>query len=148
MNAYDLVKKVLEEKPYTRSSDKHLLWEVWFLQGCTSEEYDDAFRTEIIKKGAWLNRALTPETVTRARRKVQEQHPELCAEKAVEDARRKREEKGGNFIFSDEGVKECLENSSDDTYVREEVKKKAIPIWEQGKKAIQMGMQSVFGSRS
>ncbi len=45
----------------------------------------------------------TPESITRARRKVQELYPDLQASKAVREARQEKEKSKGTWVFR-EGV--------------------------------------------
>jgi len=62
---YDLVKMVLEEQPITRASDKYLIVEVlWYFRVTLLDD--------ILKKSV-----PSFETITRARRKIQQLHPEL-----------------------------------------------------------------------
>lgn len=68
MKLYDRVKQILEIYPLTRDSDKHLIWEVWSRKGFIVNG--------AISKWDFLV-ATSPESITRARRKVQEDHPEL-----------------------------------------------------------------------
>ncbi len=51
----------------------------------------------------WWNFAqvTSPESITRARRKAQELHPELRATRPIEQNRRKKESSKGTFIFRD-----------------------------------------------
>jgi hypothetical protein len=64
-----VVKNVLEEKPETRRSDTELIIEVFRRSGVdTSESFISLARRGQLKQ---------MESITRARRKVQEEHPEL-----------------------------------------------------------------------
>lgn len=89
---YDLVYHFLEKYPIARSSDKFLMWKVWQFQGLIKSGFltDDA-----------LSLAITPETITRARRKVQSLHGELKATPAVLAERKLKANKKGFFIFSE-----------------------------------------------
>ena len=75
---YDTVKTILEDRPRARDSDKELIWTFWSYTG------------RLTFTGlSWENfeKAATPESITRARRKVQENHPHLRATKVVEEER-------------------------------------------------------------
>lgn len=91
---YDLVKELLTEYPELRNSDKKLQWAVWTRKGLVGE-YRGA---PIITKNSFYY-APPSESITRARRKVQENHPELQAVKAVKDARDKKEATKGMFAY-------------------------------------------------
>lgn len=97
MKLYDLVKELLTKYPELRDSDKKLLWNVWGKKGHLSV---NDFGNTAITKESFL-KSVSAESITRARRKVQEQHPELRASKAVEDSRKLKAEKKGMFIFED-----------------------------------------------
>ena len=67
-----VVKLILEKDPLTRDSDRHLLYLYW-----SNELISKGYST-----GTFLNNLLSgkvscPETITRARRKVQAENPEL-----------------------------------------------------------------------
>lgn len=68
MKLYDIVKQILQTYPTTRDSDKSLIWQVWVKGGYV--------QNGVITKWDFFD-ATTPESITRARRKVQEDHPEL-----------------------------------------------------------------------
>ena len=89
MKIYDLVKEALEKYPVTRNDDKKLIWAVFHRLGYISDK--------VIKKEDFLN-APSCESITRARRKVQENHPELEANEYVKKARKHIEEKRSNFV--------------------------------------------------
>jgi len=87
---YDLVKEILVDFPDCRNSDKRLLWEFWKRCGLTFGEtigYSDFMR------------ATSSESVTRARRKVQEHFPELGSNKAVQKEKDKKEDQKGTFVY-------------------------------------------------
>lgn len=63
MSGKKLVINALETWPETRSSDRKLMLAVWFQQ---NNNYQDNF------KKFFLNEAIMPETITRLRRKLQE----------------------------------------------------------------------------
>ena len=76
MNTYQKVKKLLENYPECRNSDKDLLWKYWN----THDGYGE------MTYSRWLN--CTPaESITRARRAVQKHHPELQATEPIKKAR-------------------------------------------------------------
>lgn len=77
MRVSNLVEKALQTWPQTRDSDKKLILSVWWLQ---DNEYEQHF------KEFFLDKAYTPESITRCRRKLQEQglYP---ASKEIENSR-------------------------------------------------------------
>lgn len=80
---HDLVEVILEEDPQTRNSDM-LLW----LRAC--QKSNPIACALPLEKAIVDRKALglpKPETVGRARRKIQAERPELRAIKEVEDAR-------------------------------------------------------------
>jgi len=93
MKIYDLVKDILEEKPDCRDSDKRLIWTVWNRKGLTS----NGFIT-------WeqFAKATSSESITRARRKVQELHPHLEARAGITRERRRKQKSKGTFVFREE----------------------------------------------
>lgn len=94
MKLYDLVKSLLVEHEELRNSDKRLLWAVWWKKGLVN-------RDSITRASFYL--APSAESVTRARRKIQELHPELQAtEEKVRRARQQKEETKGTFVFREE----------------------------------------------
>lgn len=104
MKIYDLVKELLEKHPQTRNSDKFLMWTVWTYQ-IEKEQGKTPLKEGIPQFLAFhlfINVCTTPESITRARRKVQEQHPELQAVPEVQALRAEKESKKGSFIFTEE----------------------------------------------
>lgn len=97
MKIYDLVKEILTALPRTRNSDKQLLWEVW--------DYEVSQKSSYKKESGYLARpdfivhCTSAESITRARRKVQELHPELRGNREVTKKRKDKESKKGNFVF-------------------------------------------------
>jgi len=94
MKIYDLVKELLTDYPALRDSDKKLMWALWWRmnlletyngQSCISREK--------------FYKAPASESITRARRKIQEDHPELCSSSQVVKARKEKEETGGMFVY-------------------------------------------------
>lgn len=93
---YDVVKKLLEDYPAMRDNDRMLMWSVWEKQGLTYRSTIDSDR--------FIYEAITPESITRCRRKIQEQHPSLAASEKVKELRKSREEEKGTHIFREEVV--------------------------------------------
>lgn len=92
MKIYDLVKQILEDTPKTRESDKLLMLYVWYKQGVINGGMIDGRR--------FMSEATTPESITRARRKVQELHPSLrSTNTAVNQARDAKQAMAGNHVF-------------------------------------------------
>jgi len=89
---YDLVKLILEQDKEARSSDRRLIWAVYQSMGHLKDGMLDYENFLICP---------TPETITRARRKVQELNPDLDADESTKRIRRKRELKGGYFVFNE-----------------------------------------------
>lgn len=99
MKLYDRVKKILEKYPNTRNSDKELMWAVWWEKQLIQTEAGKPVAVSRIMYMDFLN-APMPESITRARRKVQELHPELAPTRdAVKRARKVKEETKGTFVF-------------------------------------------------
>lgn len=95
MKLYDLVLKLLTDKPELRNSDKLLMWEIWKKQGLINT-YDQ------IKLSDFLYKAHNPESIRRCRQKIQETHTDLGPTK--EEVKEIREEKAkakGTFVFRD-----------------------------------------------
>jgi hypothetical protein len=85
LETYEKVKIILSEYPETRNSDKRLLWEFW--------SYELNLRTIRTIKSINFYDFLdtTPaETITRCRRAIQKSHPELRANKQIQEARKQR----------------------------------------------------------
>lgn len=93
MKLYDKVKEILESNPETRDSDNKLIWEVW--------RYLDLTNGDMIDKWDFM-KAPASESITRARRKIQELHPHLRATKVVQEARKEKQEEKGTFIFREQ----------------------------------------------
>ena len=91
MKLYDLVKKILEKQPRARSSDKHLIWMVMTYKAGKTGSFHISLQD-------FLN-CQSFESITRARRKVQENHPELKASSVVEKARKVKEQTKGMFVY-------------------------------------------------
>lgn len=92
MKIYDLVKKVLVENKQARNSDKELIWEVF---SATTARY---LVNHVISRDEFMSMP-SFESITRARRKVQENHPELQSDKQILLMRKAKESYGGNFVY-------------------------------------------------
>jgi len=92
MAIYDLVKKILQENPECRNSDKKLMWEVWIKTGFATRSH--------MNYGYFMNKACpTPESITRARRKLVNLFPEFDANTQVKAERDQKEKQKGTFIY-------------------------------------------------
>jgi len=89
---YYLVKEILTGFPKTRDSDKELLWAVWQREGKVKWEKLD--HTDFLT-------ATTPESVTRARRKVQQLNVSLRATVATQRKRKEKQQTKGKYIYSE-----------------------------------------------
>jgi len=89
-NIYDIVLRILQESTSCRDSDKKLIWNVLHIMGYVGEGGLDL---------AEFMRSPSFESITRARRKVQELHPELRSSKEVQKAKDLKQSEAGNFIF-------------------------------------------------
>lgn len=93
MKLYLIVKDLLQDREM-RNSDKKLLWAVW-------EELGLA--TDVITKEAFLSKGCpVSESVTRVRRKLQENHPELQADELILKERQKKASKKGFHVYHEE----------------------------------------------
>ena len=86
--------------PETRGSDRLLIWEVYKYIGIVKEVEFFGTQEGILKQN-FLSAKIPPtESITRARRKLQEKHPELQTEsKEVLNQRRKKADTKGTFVF-------------------------------------------------
>jgi len=66
----EFVKSVLQKHPQTRDNDRLLLFEVW-------KKQDAFFFYNFNKKFVQTKQLLSPDLITRYRRKIQEQNPSL-----------------------------------------------------------------------
>lgn len=90
-NIKKTVHKILKEDPYAREDDWYLIQQVVIaLVPGNSGTAFGTILTEMKYQG------ISFEAITRARRKIQEQYPELRAKKDIEKARREEEE---NYIL-------------------------------------------------
>lgn len=100
MKIYDLVKNILENSEQTRNSDKLLIWEVYKKIGIVKDVEWFGDREAIIRDNFLSARIPATETITRARRKIQELHPELQATNSTVKSRRGQKQLSkGTFIF-------------------------------------------------
>lgn len=90
MKLYDKVRQLLVEEPELRSSDKKLIWRMWESRGLV-------FQGKIDKES--FMKAPSSGSITRARRKIQENDPHLRADKNVERERRLKQAKKGMFVY-------------------------------------------------
>lgn len=90
---YDQIKQMLEDHPNLRSSDKNLIWKVWELE-------ERVVNGKISEYG--FATATSPESITRARRKVQELCPWLQAQKEVRKVRTEKAHSKGTFVFREQ----------------------------------------------
>lgn len=95
MKIYDLVKDTLENRPITRNSDKQLIWAIYSRMGLANWSDDTITKYSFLK-------APSEESITRARRKIQERHPELRANESVSRRRVTKAQTKGTFIYREE----------------------------------------------
>lgn len=93
MTIYDTVKDLLIRHPELRSSDKKLIWRFWEKEGALNQGALD-FKN--------FRRVTTPGTITRARRKVQENYSNLQAVEDVKEEREKKAQEKGTHIFNNQ----------------------------------------------
>lgn len=87
----DEVKAILEQHPSARNSDFELIAIFARTHGIYRQPLGEAL-------AIWQNRQLPPfETITRARRKLQEQYPQLRATETVRKRRAESEERHRDF---------------------------------------------------
>lgn len=84
MKLQELIKQLLEKHPVLRDSDKKLLWAVWHVKGHIND-------LNMIDRDSFY-KAPNSESITRARRKVQENYQHLRASKDIEEERKRLEE--------------------------------------------------------
>ena len=90
LKLHDYIKKLLEDNPKFRDSDKKLQWAVWQDLGYVSGGvmYFDMFL-----------KATSTETIRRTRQKVQENNPWLRSSQTVEEAKIEKQYTKGTFIY-------------------------------------------------
>ena len=86
MKPSDLTERALAKWSITRSDDRKLILAVWWLQ---DNDFDNHFK-EFFK-----NKAIMPETITRCRRKLQEQGRYRASKEVEEDRYNKFKEAKG-----------------------------------------------------
>jgi len=92
MKLYDLVKQTLEIYPISRDDDKELMWSIWEQLGWVRN--GQITKSQFVSKNFPMS-----ESITRARRKAQELHPNLQASKRVQGLRTEKELDKGMFVF-------------------------------------------------
>lgn len=100
MKIYDLVKRLLTDLPELRNSDKKLIWAVWAKKQLVQVRPNQPIALAKVMYMDYLN-APSSESITRARRKLQEQFPHLRATKPVEVRRRKKQATKGTFVYKE-----------------------------------------------
>lgn len=95
---YDKIKTLLKMYPDFRDSDKKLFWDICKRKGLIQSTYVMDNVTERITKQDFMY-APAFESVSRARRKVQENHPELRSSKEVQKNKDIKESKKGFFSY-------------------------------------------------
>lgn len=98
MTLFNTVKKLLEDYPKLRNSDKSLLWAVWWKKGLIQTQSPNS-----LSRILYMNflQAPSSESVTRARRKVQELFPNLDSTGMVKVKRHQKELTKGGFVFTE-----------------------------------------------
>lgn len=87
---YDQVKYLLSYYPHLRSSDKALIWAVLEIQGET--------KNGMLDRESFMN-SVAFESITRARRKVQEDFPGLQADERVKAYREDIARQKGTHVY-------------------------------------------------
>lgn len=91
---YDVVKNLLEQFPDLRNSDRLLIWQVWRKEG----HFYDQYGQPRINFDDFM-KATSSESVTRCRRKIQENIPELRGTEWVQKARQDIADQKGTHIY-------------------------------------------------
>ena len=91
MKLYDKVRLLLEENKRLWDDDRELIWTVWENAGYVRGDMTITYK----------NFKLAPSTgsITRARRKIQEKHPELRSSEAVKRLRTTLERQKGTHVY-------------------------------------------------
>lgn len=115
------VKGLLETNPTLRDSDRKLIWAYWIV-------YDKAMPTDKTVLTLEEYMKTTPgESITRARRLVQEQIPELRGTEWVQEQRAVKEFTKGGFVNEDEKVfDDILEDRRNYTDEIQRIRKEAL----------------------
>lgn len=90
---YDHVKRMLEDSPMLRDSDRKLIWRVWSDLGFVTGRaiiYEDFMKAPL------------PETIRRIRQKIQEKHPNLRSSQSVMEAKIDKQYEKGTFIYREQ----------------------------------------------
>ena len=74
-----IVEALLQEKPYLRDNDEKLIAEVWHKESAKIRALDGSVSDFL--RDLWNGKLTRPESITRARRKLQEERPELRGDK-------------------------------------------------------------------
>lgn len=92
MTTTNLVKRLLTEDPQTRNSDSYLYLKV--LEHCALQKGIDLSGLTVPNFLTSMNVLNLPcfETVRRSRQKIQQEHPELKGNRAVQEARAENEQ--------------------------------------------------------
>lgn len=88
-----MVKTLLKTYPETRNSDNLLVWKYAYVMGRTT-------LSNFISRGEFMK--LPYETITRARRMIQNEYPELQATEGVRAKRAEKRRSKGTFTFREE----------------------------------------------
>lgn len=91
MKLYNKVKLLLEQDKKLRDDDRELIWTIWESAGYVRGDVSITYK----------NFKLAPSTgsITRARRKVQENNPELRSSEAVKRLRKALERQKGTHVY-------------------------------------------------
>lgn len=92
---YDVVKKLLEDYPSLRDSDRLLIWNVWGTLGYLSG--DGISRTNFM-------RAPHTESVRRIRQKIMEQYPQLKSSPNVQKIKQEKQRTKGTWVYREDGT--------------------------------------------
>lgn len=98
---YMRIKSLLESDRKYRNSYKELFWKLW--------EDDDAVVDNCITRERFFMLATKPETLRRKCQMVRHSHPELKADKAVQELRDKKEKTKGAWIWNNQKPKHSKE---------------------------------------
>lgn len=89
---YTVVRNLLRDNQLYRNSDRALIWAILELQGHVKN--GQLSREDFLDSIAF-------ESITRARRKVQEDYPELAASKFTKEKRKSIQDEKGTHIYRD-----------------------------------------------
>ncbi len=94
MKTYDRIKIILENRPETRNSDKRLIWYFWMEEGLATSF--QMFYADFAK-------ATSPESIRRARQKIQQLHPELGpTSELIKKRRGVKSATKGTFVYRED----------------------------------------------